>query len=163
MWPWTASTEGTVYLFHFERPLGNVANVRAQARHYVGFAEDFERRMAVQLAGKGAKLVAAAMQQGIPYELHHWPACLAVEKLIKRTKKTALYCPTCCTAAGRPPRPLPVVAVQLALPLLLEGDDFPDPLPGRFDWLELRMLRESRAVRAGLIPLAGLDAVDECL
>lgn len=163
MWPWTASTQGTVYLFHFHRPIGNLANVRAQALHYVGFAEDFERRIAAQLAGKGAKLVAAALAQGIGYDLFHWPAALAVEKLIKRTKKTALYCPACCATAGRPVRPLPTPATQLALPLDLDDFDFPAPTATRPDWLEIQIQRGWRQARAQLLEPADLSRLDECL
>lgn len=154
MWPWNASTMGEVYLFHFNAPLGNLANPRAQARHYFGFAEDLDARIAKQLAGKGAKLVAAALAKGLIFELYHWPAPLAVEKLVKKTKKTALYCPACCAAAGRKPRPLPTIeAVQLALPF--DTDDLPTIELGRLDWLELKIQAEWRAVR---IPApAGID------
>src|SRR4051794_33395898 len=119
MWPWNASTMGEVYLFHFNAPLGNLSNPRAQAQHYIGFAEDLDSRIKKQLAGKGAKLVAAALSRGLVFELYHWPACLATEKLIKRAKHTSRYCPACAAAAGRQPRPLPVppVAVQLAFDL----------------------------------------------
>jgi len=149
MWPWTAHTEGHLYLFHFHRPLGNVANARAMATHYVGFAEDLHSRLAVQFAGKGAKIVAAAIRQGITFDVYHWPAPLIVEKLVKRTHKTALYCPTCAAAAGRLPRPLPVPAAQLALPL--NAEPLPEIIPGKMDYLEIRILqgwRQSRAVGA---------------
>lgn len=164
MWPWTASTMGEVYLFHFHQPLGNTANRRAQASHYVGFSDDLEARIAAQLAGKGAKLVAAALARGITYELYHWPACLAVEKLIKRTKKTALYCPTCCAAAHRPVRPLPVPVVQLALPLdEVEPwtEELPDVPARSIDWYEISYQRRWRAAR--VLPVGDLDALDDLL
>jgi len=145
MWPWTANTMGTVYLFHFNAPLGNLANPRAQARHYLGFSDDFDARIKKQLAGKGAKLVAAALKQGLIFELYHWPACLAVEKLVKKTKKTSLYCPACAAAAGRRPRPLPTPpAIQLAFDL---DEQLPTIELGRMDWLELKINQEWRAVR----------------
>ena len=36
----TRFTVGWVYIIHFSRPLGNLDNPRAQARHYAGFALD---------------------------------------------------------------------------------------------------------------------------
>jgi hypothetical protein len=147
MWPWTAETPGYVYLLHFARPLGNLTNPRAQARHYVGFSDDLEGRLVEQLAGRGAKIVAAALKAGITFEVFSWPAPLAVEKLIKATKKAARYCPTCSAAAGRPPRPLPIPSTQLALPF----DDFPDfPIPPvlKADWLEISMQRNWRRAPA---------------
>lgn len=145
MWPWNASTMGAVYLFHFNAPLGNRANPRAQASHYIGFAEDLDARLAKQLAGRGAKIVAAALKQGLVFEIYHWPACLATEKLIKKTKKTALYCPACCAAAGRKLRALPVppAVEQLAFDL----DDLPDAPLGKMDWLEMTIQQRWRQAR----------------
>jgi len=145
MWPWTASTEGFCYLFHFHQPLGNLANPRAQASHYVGFCEDLEARIAKQLSGKGAKLVAAALARGITFDLYHWPACLEVEKLIKRRKETAVFCPTCARLKGRTPRPLPIPSQQLELPF-----DFPAPPLLRAGWAEIQAGRNGRVVRFDL-------------
>jgi len=163
MWPWNATTQGEVYIFHFHAPLGNLTNPRAQAIHYCGFAEDLEARLAKQISGRGAKLVAAAIERGITYDLYHWPACLAVEKLIKRRHRTALYCPTCAAAAGRPARPLPVPAVQLELPLDLEIEDFPDLAPTRADWLEYQIQRGWRTQAARAVGTIDLSAIDDLL
>lgn len=161
MWPWNASTQGELYLFHFHQPLGNLSNPRAQALHYVGFSDDLVRRLADQFAGRGTRIVAAAVTRGITFDIYHWPACLAVEKLVKKTKKASLYCPTCCKAAGRPVRPLPVPAVQLALPLSEAEDWLADlpPAPARaMDWLEIRITQQWRQARAiGTIDLAAID------
>jgi hypothetical protein len=153
MWPWNAATQGEVYLFHFHQPLGNLSNPRAQALHYCGFAEDLPARIAKQLSGHGAKIVAAAMERGISYDLYHWPACLAVEKLIKKAHRTALYCPSCAAAAGRRARPLPVPAVQLELPL----EEFPELPAGRLDWLEVQIQRSWRSARPQLITPGDID------
>jgi len=151
VWPWTASTEGEVYILHFHQPLGNPANRRAQASHYVGFAEDLEARLAAQLAGRGAKIVQAAIARGIGFDIYHWPACLAVEKLIKRRKETAVFCPTCAAARGRKPKGLPIPVLQLALDL----SDIPEVTLGRMDWLELTIQAQWRSQR---IPSpAGID------
>jgi GIY-YIG catalytic domain len=155
MWPWTAQTPGTVYIFHFHRPIGNLANPRAQASHYCGFTEDLDARIAEHMAGRGAKIVRAAVAQGITFEIHHWPACLAVEKLIKRRKETSVFCPTCAHAAGRLPRPLPRPIMQLELPLC---EDFPAPPATRADWYEISHLRNWRAAHAvGNTDLSRID------
>lgn len=145
MWPWNASTQGHLYIFHFNAPLGNLSNPRAQARHYVGFCEDLDRRITAHLAGKGAKLVAAALKQGLVFELYHWPACLATEKLVKRRKETAVFCPACAAAAGRKPRPLPIPPAVTQLTLDLE--ELPSIALGRMDWLEIKVQQEWRARR----------------
>lgn len=154
MWPWNASTVGEVYLFHFNAPLGNLANARAQAKHYCGFAVDLDARLTKQLAGQGAKIVAAALAKGLIFEIYHWPACLATEKLIKKTKKTSLYCPSCAAAAGRKPKalPTPPAVTQLTLDL----DELPElPISPKMDWLEMQISREWRQAR---IPVpAGID------
>jgi hypothetical protein len=153
MWPWNAATIGTVYLFHFSRPLGNLSNPRAQARHYVGFCEDLDSRIAAHLAGKGAKIVAAALKQGLIFEIYHWPACLATEKLVKRRKETHVFCPACCAAQGRKPRalPTPPLIEQLALPFDPAdggaGEELPAIELGRMDWLEIKVQQEWRTRR----------------
>src|SRR5437868_7287179 len=145
MWPWNASTMGEVYLFHFNAPLGNLSNPRAQARHYLGFTDDLDARIKKQLAGKGAKLVAAALRQGLIFELYHWPAPLATEKLIKRRKETHVFCPACCAAKGRRVRPLPMPPLVEQLMLPFEEDA---PLPeieiGRASWAEIQSQAQAR-------------------
>ena len=162
MWPWNASTVGEVYLFHFHQPLGNPENRRAMASHYVGFAEDLTARLLKQLSGKGAKIVAAALERGISYDLYHWPATLEVEKLIKARHNTAVYCPTCAAAAGRLPRPLPTPrqVEQLAL-------DLTEPLPeidlGRAGWAEIQAQAAARRYFVTVPSEDRLAAIDDLL
>jgi hypothetical protein len=145
MWPWSATTRGYVYLFHFARPLGNLQNPRAQAHHYVGFAVDLAERLTAQLTGRGAKIVAAAVERKIAFDIYFWPATLAVEKQIKRRKETHVFCPTCCRLAGRRLRPIPIAVEQLALPL--DDDELPQVAPGPADWYEVQTLQRWRAAR----------------
>jgi predicted GIY-YIG superfamily endonuclease len=42
-----ATPQGVVYLLHFDRPY-------KRARHYLGFAEDLERRLELHRAGRGS-------------------------------------------------------------------------------------------------------------
>jgi predicted GIY-YIG superfamily endonuclease len=143
-YPWSAQTEGYVYILHFDRPLGNLDNPRAQAAHYCGFAEDLPARLAKHAAGKGAKLTAAAVAQGITYHVYAWPAQLRQEQLLKAAKRTHAFCPACAAARGRKARALPAVATQLALSI----EELPaiDIAP-RMDWLEMTITRDWRAAR----------------
>jgi hypothetical protein len=155
MWPWTASTPGHVYILHFDRPIGNLSNPRAQAQHYSGFAEDIEARLAKHAAGKGSKLTAAALAQGIGYRVYFWPAPLAVEKLLKQQANTARYCPACAAIAGRPARALPAVPALIQLELALE-EELPAIEQRRMDWLEAQIMRGWRAAQIRPVS-AGLD------
>lgn len=168
MWPWNASTMGEVYLFHFNAPLGNLSNSRAQAQHYLGFSDDFDARMKKQLAGKGAKIVAAALKQGLIFELYHWPACLATEKLVKKYKKTSAFCPACCAAAGRKVKPLPTppAVTQLAFDLLddpIDDAPLPEIAVGRLGWAEIQAQATARRYWIKATTEADLVAIDDLL
>lgn len=162
MWPWNASTIGFCYLFHFSAPLGNLSNPRAQASHYFGFTDDLDARIKKQLAGRGAKLVAAAVKQGLVFELYHWPAPLATEKLVKKTKKTSLYCPACCASAHRKVKALPIPPAVTQLEL-----DSSEPLPdiqiGKLGWAEIRAQAQARRYFIKDVTEADLVAIDDLL
>lgn len=163
MWPWNASTMGEVYILHFATPIGNAANARALASHYIGFSDDLDARLTKHRAGKGSKLVAAAVAKGIAFDVYHWPAPLATEKLIKRTKKTALYCPACCAAAGRTPKalPLPPTAAQLAMDL--DTEELPEIAIGRAGWAEIQATAAARRYFVKPPTEADLVAIDDLL
>jgi hypothetical protein len=160
----TRDSWGEIYLFHFDRPLGNLANPRAQARHYLGWAYDAEERIATQLAGRGAAIVRAALAAGItltPYVLG--PAPLGTEVYIKRhIKQTACLCPDCCAARGRRRRSLPLLVAQLELDLEPFPWELPEyqPPPDRPDWMETTY--RQRVARAGYAsgPRIDLDALE---
>lgn len=167
----TANSIGWVYLWHFSRPLGNLANRRAQAQHYVGYADDadgdateLERRAAQHLAGQGAKITRAAIGQGIELTLvMAWRAPLSFEKQIKRRKEAPRLCPICCRAHGRKLKIVTPGVEQLALPLDLDdGDDFPAPPALAMDGYEYLRLRGWSQQRAAAGVITGLDdqAVD---
>jgi hypothetical protein len=165
MLPITRATWGELYLFHFSRPLGNPANRRAQASHYLGWALDARERIDLHLAGRGAAITRAAIAAGIDLTPHILgPAVKDVEYIVKRSlKKTHCLCPDCCRAHGRRPLALPIGIVQLELPLWCEPA--PWELPGyavprvSTDWYEARHYRsQGVVVRA---PLA--DTWDEGL
>jgi predicted GIY-YIG superfamily endonuclease len=82
---------GFFYVIHFEKPL-------AHARHYTGWAEDLQARMADHFGHSNqAKLIRAVQRAGISYRLAaYWsPLTLHQERLIKRRKCTPRFCPAC--------------------------------------------------------------------
>ena len=66
------------------------------AQHYLGWATNVARRVAVHNRGRGARLVAQALAAGIRVELVRvWPDVdKARERALKRTGPKA-YCPRC--------------------------------------------------------------------
>jgi hypothetical protein len=87
------------YLFHAARPIGNLANRRAMARHYLGWADCLERRTTEQAAGNGqaAALMRAFRAAGVPVQLvRTWPgASRTDERRLKNRKNAARLCPVC--------------------------------------------------------------------
>ncbi len=79
-----------VYILKFDRPLGNPANKHGQAQFYVGYAKNVEGRLHYHLAGRGACITRAAVQQGIGFEvvLVIKEGDRALERKIKAQKNT---------------------------------------------------------------------------
>ena len=58
---------GVIYLLHFSHSYRH-------ARHYLGYTENLEQRLAQHRAGRGSPLIAAAIADGIELELAAtWP------------------------------------------------------------------------------------------
>jgi hypothetical protein len=141
-----------VYLYHLASPLGNE---RHQAQHYLGTAEDVTARDALHRTRRGARILAAAVERGIGFQIVRlWPGGRDVERWLKNRKEAAQLCPVCSGAAAwRRATVLPPTAVQLALPL---DEDLPAPweVEGytppseRPDWYEVSLTRRWRAARA---------------
>ena len=86
----------TVYLLHFERPLGDVSNPHGQAQHYIGFTDDLDARLDAHRKGNGAAIMAAVSRAGIGWTLAQ--TCAGgrdLEKQLKRRKKARCLCPLC--------------------------------------------------------------------
>ena len=78
--------QGIVYVIELSAPLGNLTNRRAQCRYYVGWALDPEARLAEHRAGRGAKLLAAAVERGIDFHIiATLPGGRALERAIKNS------------------------------------------------------------------------------
>jgi len=81
--------EGTVYLLHFARPYRH-------ARHYLGYAEDLERRLARHRAGTGARLLEVISEAGITWRLvRTWSGSRTLERQLKGRHSGVRLCPLC--------------------------------------------------------------------
>jgi hypothetical protein len=132
---------GYVYLLHFARPMGNAANARAQAQHYIGWAIDPDKREAEHRAGRGAALTRAAIAAGITWELFVLgPGDRHMERKVKNLRATPRLCPLCGRhhPGGRLHMPK---HYQLELNL---DEDWPKPTaPVRLDWFEISYIRNA--------------------
>lgn len=91
----------TVYLIHFDAPLGDVGNPRGQAQHYIGFTDDLDARLDAHRKGNGSKLMAALSRAGIGWTLARtWAGGRALERQLKRRKKARCWCPLCRESRG---------------------------------------------------------------
>jgi hypothetical protein len=89
------SAEGTVYLLHFLEPIGNPANPHGMAQHYIG-VDLTGKRIEVQTAGNGARIVAAVQAKGIGFVIAAtWPGDRTLERRLKRRKDAPRFCPVC--------------------------------------------------------------------
>lgn len=159
----TRHTWGTVYLAHLASPLGNPANPRAMAQHYSGFTPGpLPIREAEHRAGRGSKLLAAANERGISWEIvRTWEAPLGFEKILKQRFKNARPLCPCCAGSRAYHRASIVPLVQLELPLVWEMDpwDLPDYVPPRVatDYYEVLHYRRWGAAHAAPALPAGWD------
>ena len=82
--------KGTVYLLHFDQPYKH-------ARHYLGWAADLQARLDCHRAGRGARLLAVLVAEGIGWQLARtWPdADRNRERRLKNMGGGARHCPLC--------------------------------------------------------------------
>ena len=86
----------TVYLIHFDRPLGDLDNPRGQARHYLGYTSDLDARLEAHRSGNGARLMEVVTEVGIGWELvRTWPGDRALERKLKDRHNSPQLCPIC--------------------------------------------------------------------
>ena len=103
----TSPMIGTVYLLHFDRPLGH-------AKHYTGWSANLPLRLAEHAAGHGARLTEVVAAAGIGWTLARtWPnATRAKERRLKNSGGASRRCPLCGvkprTRQPDPPIALPV-------------------------------------------------------
>lgn len=82
------------YLLHFEAPIAPGLHT---AQHYLGWAEDIDRRLDEHRRGRGARLCEVAAERGIGFVLARvWSrACRKTERRLKRRKEGPRLCPIC--------------------------------------------------------------------
>ncbi len=87
----------TVYLLHYTQPIGNTANPRGTAQHYLGSTNDLERRLTQHEAGKsGAGIVRAFVAAGVTFVLARtWEGGKQEERKLKNWHKARQLCPIC--------------------------------------------------------------------
>ena len=87
---------GVVYLIHFDQRIGNLANPRATAGHYIGFSADPPKRFSRHTAGQGAAIMRAVRAQGITWQVAAtWPGDRRLERKLKNRKHASRFCPIC--------------------------------------------------------------------
>jgi len=81
---------GVVYLIHFEKPL-------AHSSHYIGWASNLEGRLWHHHNGTGARILAAANENGIKWHVVEvWPnEDRYFERQLKNRKGASRFCPVC--------------------------------------------------------------------
>ncbi|MFG2059689.1 hypothetical protein ACGFI9_37325 [Micromonospora sp. NPDC048930] len=80
---------GTVYLLHFDQPYQH-------AKHYIGWTDDLDTRLADHAAGRGARLMAVITAAGITFRLARtWTGTRARERQLKRQGGASRCCPLC--------------------------------------------------------------------
>jgi hypothetical protein len=107
---------GVIYLLHFDRPIGDVANPRGYAGHYTGWTLDLPGRLQDHAAGRGARLMEVVGEAGIGWQLARiWPGTRTRERSLKRSGGAARRCPVCQLAplGLQPARPVDPLALEL--------------------------------------------------
>jgi predicted GIY-YIG superfamily endonuclease len=88
--------KGIIYLIHFDEPIGNRANARGQAQHYIGYALDLAERLQEHARGDGARIMAAVVAYGVDwYVVKTWKGNRKDERKLKNRKKARKICPVC--------------------------------------------------------------------
>ena len=109
---------GVIYLLHFDRPIGDLANPRGFAGHYTGWTLNLPGRLQEHAAGRGARLMQVVGEAGIGWQLARiWPGTRTRERSLKRSGGAARRCPVChLTPLGlQPPRPVDPLALELGV------------------------------------------------
>ena len=86
----------TVYLIHFEQPIGDLDNPRGQAQHYLGFTQDLDARLEAHRTGKGSAIMAAVSRASVGWTLARtWEGGRDLERRLKNQHNSPRLCPIC--------------------------------------------------------------------
>ena len=89
---------GTVYLIHFDKPIGNPNNPHGQAQHYIGYAgSSLRRRLKEHRRGTGSRIMQVVTDLGIGWRVARvWRhATRKDERRLKNYHKARQLCPIC--------------------------------------------------------------------
>jgi hypothetical protein len=85
----------TVYLVHLDQRLGS-DHPQGGAQHYLGQTINLDQRLECHRAGLGARILAAAVERGISFDVvRTWPGGRAEERQLKRQHNAPKLCPRC--------------------------------------------------------------------
>lgn len=91
----TAPGKGIVYLLHFVDGTGQTCRYK-HAGHYLGTAEDFERRVHQHKAGSGARLMQVITNAGLDFVVARtWRGGREMERMLKGWHSGVKLCPIC--------------------------------------------------------------------
>ena len=129
--------DGIVYLLHFDRSYRH-------ALHYIGFTQNLDQRLADHRAGRGSPLIAAAIADGIDFQLAAiWEGDRHDERRLHRQKNTrARLCPI-CVAGDRAAGPRPTVDLVDELLLSVLGGI---PQPATLSALQAQLRRRGKRI-----------------
>jgi predicted GIY-YIG superfamily endonuclease len=83
------------YLIHLDQRLGS-DHSRGGCRHYIGTTTNLDRRLVTHRAGLGARVLAAANERGITYDVvRTWDGGREIEKRLKAHHNAPKLCPRC--------------------------------------------------------------------
>jgi predicted GIY-YIG superfamily endonuclease len=90
------ASDGTVYLLHFDRPIGDLDNPHGQAQHYLGFTHDLAQRLDAHRSGNGSAIMAAVSRAGVGWTLARtWDGDRTLERQLKDRHNSPKLCPIC--------------------------------------------------------------------
>ena len=88
-------TAPVVYLIHLDTKLG-YSHPKGGAGHYLGATINLDRRLAQHREGTGARILAAAAERGIGFDVvRTWDGGRDVERQLKRQHNPRRMCPRC--------------------------------------------------------------------
>jgi putative endonuclease len=88
---------GTVYLIHFDEPIGNPGNPRGLAQHYLGWSSlPVIQRLKRHENARGARIMSVCREKGVAWKLvRTWDGPRALERKLKNLHNSPKLCPIC--------------------------------------------------------------------
>jgi hypothetical protein len=85
-----------VYLVHLAERMGST-HPRGGCQHYIGWTGvGVDRRLAVHREGRGSRMLAAAVERGISFNVvKTWDGGRDLERQLKNRRNAPKLCPTC--------------------------------------------------------------------